>query len=148
MRPAAPPSPVRPSPAAGVTALDLTKLTGRWDALVDRLKADGKMNLASALAHASPAAVTASGVVTIELDEANDFYAHSINTGKGEILAALGAWFGGVERIELRRDDQAPSSPPKRLTDEMVRAERLASLRKRDPVLGAAIDALDLDVVD
>jgi hypothetical protein len=30
----------------------------------------------------------------------------------------------------------------------MVRADRIASLKKRDPVLRAAIDALDLDVVD
>ena len=29
----------------------------------------------------------------------------------------------------------------------MVRTETLAALRKRDPVLGAAIDALDLDLV-
>ena len=39
-------------------------------------------------------------------------------------------------------------SEAKRLTDDMLRQERLASLRKRDPLLGAAIDALDLDVVD
>jgi hypothetical protein len=30
----------------------------------------------------------------------------------------------------------------------MVRAERIASLKRRDPVLSAAIDALDLDVAD
>jgi hypothetical protein len=30
----------------------------------------------------------------------------------------------------------------------MVRADRIAALRKKDPVLRAAIDALDLDVVD
>jgi hypothetical protein len=30
----------------------------------------------------------------------------------------------------------------------MIRAERIAALKKRDPVLGAAIDALDLDVAD
>jgi hypothetical protein len=30
----------------------------------------------------------------------------------------------------------------------MLRSERLTALRKRDPILGAAIDALDLDVVD
>ena len=40
------------------------------------------------------------------------------------------------------------AAPPTRLTDEMVRSERLAALRRRDPVLGAAIDALDLDLVD
>jgi hypothetical protein len=85
--------------------------------------------------------------VTIELDEPNDMYAHSINSGKAEVLTLLREWFS-IERLELRRDDQAPAAPPKRLTDEMVRAERVASLRKRDPVLNAAIDALDLDVAD
>jgi hypothetical protein len=30
----------------------------------------------------------------------------------------------------------------------MVRSERIASLRKQDPVLDAAIDALDLDLAD
>jgi hypothetical protein len=39
-------------------------------------------------------------------------------------------------------------APPARLTDEMARSERLLALRKRDPVLGAAIDALDLDLAD
>ncbi len=35
-----------------------------------------------------------------------------------------------------------------RVTSETVRAERLASLRARDPVLDAAIDALDLELLD
>ena len=60
----------------------------------------------------------------------------------------LREWFASVERVDLRRDEQAPSVPPKRLTDEMVRAERIAALKKRDPVLSAAIDALDLEVAD
>jgi len=30
----------------------------------------------------------------------------------------------------------------------MVRADRLNALRRRDPILGGAIDALDLDVVE
>jgi hypothetical protein len=30
----------------------------------------------------------------------------------------------------------------------MVRTDRLNALRRRDPVLGAAIDALDLDLAD
>jgi len=130
-------------------ALDLNKLTGRWDALVERLRDNGKPMLATALAHASPAAVTSAGVVTIELDEPNDIYAHAVSTSRAEIAAALREWFVGVERVELRRDDNAPPPPPpKRLTDEMVRAERIAALRKRDPVLNAAIDALDLEVAD
>jgi len=127
--------------------LELNKITGRWDDLVERLRA-AKPMLASALEHASPIAVTAAGVLTIELDESNDIFAHAITTGRPDIVAVLRDWFPGAERIELRRDEDAAPVPPKRLTDEMVRAERIASLKKRDPVLRAAIDALDLDVVD
>jgi DNA polymerase III subunit gamma/tau len=140
--------PPRVQSVAGIEALDLNKLTGRWDALVDRMRLGGKPMLATALEHSSPVAVTASGLVTIELDEANDIYAHSIGSARGEIIAVLREWFAGVERLELRRDEQAPSAPPKRLTEEMVRAERIAALKKRDPVLSAAIDVLDLEVAD
>jgi DNA polymerase III subunit gamma/tau len=136
----------RPVADAG-EPLDLNKITGRWDALVEGLRA-AKPMLASALEHASPIAVTAGGALTIQLDESNDIFAHAITTGRSEIVSALRDWFPGVERIELRRDEDAVLPPRKRLTDEMVRAERIASLKKRDPVLRAAIDALDLDVVD
>jgi len=140
----------RPPPRPVVDAtelLELSKVTGRWDELVDRLRSVKPM-LASALEHASPVAVTASGVLTIELDESNDIFAHAIATGRPEILVILREWFAGVERIEVRRGEDADAAPPKRLTDEMLRAERIASLKRRDPVLRAAIDALDLDVVD
>lgn len=133
---------------AGVLPLEMSKLTSHWDSVVHRVRSTKPM-LATALAHAMPAALTASGVVTIELDEANDIYTHAIQTGRSEILAALREWFAGVERVELRRDEQAAAPPPpKRLTDEMVRAERVAALRKREPLLDAAIEALDLDVAD
>ncbi|MGE5100301.1 MAG: DNA polymerase III subunit gamma/tau [Deltaproteobacteria bacterium] len=140
----------RPAPRPLVDTsepLELSKVTGRWDDLVERLRG-GKPMLASALEHASPVAVTVNGVVTIELDESNDIFAHAITTGRAEIAGALSEWFSGIERVELRRDEAVATAPPKRLTDEMVRAERIASLKKRDPVLRAAIDALDLDVVD
>ena len=137
-----------PARDAGAEALELTKVVGRWDELVEEMRTNGKPMLATALAHASPIAVTASGVITIELDEANDIYAHAIQTARQDIVVMLGEWFANVTRLELRRDDQAPTAPPKRLTDEMVRAERIASLKKRDPVLRAAIEELDLDVSD
>jgi DNA polymerase III subunit gamma/tau len=137
-----------PAPRGGAEALEVARVVGRWDELVERMRAGGKPMLATALSHASPLAVTASGVITIELDEANDIYAHAIQTARQDVVAALGEWFATVTRLELRRDDQASSAPPKRLTDEMVRAERIASLKKRDPVLRAAIEELDLDVSD
>jgi DNA polymerase-3 subunit gamma/tau len=147
---AAPVPVVDPRPQARLErdTLELAKIVGKWDELVERMRSGGKPMLASALLHASAVAVTADGVVAIELDEPNDIYAHAINTGRGDIVATLGEWFDGITRADLRRQDAAPSAPPKRLTDEMVRAERIASLKRRDPVLSAAIDALDLDVAD
>ncbi len=149
--PAAPaaPRPVPPAPVAGGGAVpDLNALTGRWDDLIEGVRAGGKPMLASALSHTSVASVNRDGVVTIELDEANDIFAHSITTARTDILGALRRWFPGVTRVELRQDENAPAAPPKRLTDEMIRADRVAALRKKDPVLNAAIDALDLDVAD
>jgi hypothetical protein len=139
----------QPIPAAvGAEPLDLSKLTGRWDALVERLRVGGKPMLATSLEHSSPVSVTSNGVVTIELDESNDIYAHAIGSARTEIAVVLREWFAGVDRVELRRNEQTPTAPPKRLTEEMVRAERIAALKKRDPVLSAAIDALDLEVAD
>jgi DNA polymerase-3 subunit gamma/tau len=135
-------------PPHPLESLDLNKVVGKWDALVEKLRTSGKPMLATALEHSSVVAVSSAGVVTIELDEPNDIYAHAISTARADIAATLRDWFAGAERVELRRDDGKVAPPPKRLTDEMIRAERIAALRKRDPILNAAIDALDLEVAD
>jgi hypothetical protein len=64
----------------------------------------------------------------------------------GELLGVARARFPGVTRIALVRGDRA--APSLRLTDVALREQRVASLRKRDPVLGAAIDELDLELLD
>jgi hypothetical protein len=38
--------------------------------------------------------------------------------------------------------------PPQRLSDDQLRSERAQMLRAKDPILGAAIDALDLELLD
>ena len=136
------------SPVAAQVPLDLNVLAGRWDQLVDRVRAAGMGVLAAALQNAMPSAVSTrdGGEVTVRLDEANPFHAQAIEEKRSEILAILREWFTGVSRITVMSEAQAAA--PKRLTDEMIRSERLAKLRQRNPVLGAAIDVLDLDVVD
>jgi hypothetical protein len=138
----------RAAPAAAHEPLDLARLTGRWDELVARLHAEGKRVLASALEHALPATVTAGGELALELEEPNEFIARAIETGRQDVVAALQEWFPQVGAVRLRQDPAKAVTPPTRLTDEMVRNDRLAALRKRDPALGAAIDALDLDVIE
>jgi DNA polymerase-3 subunit gamma/tau len=129
--------------------LELNSVVGRWDELVERLRADRKTILASAMEHATPVAITARGELTVQFDHPNDFLRQAFEAGRSDLLGVLREWFSGVTRVQLyRENDTAPEQPPKRLTDEMVRNERLSALRKSDPLLGAAIEALDLDVVD
>lgn len=144
-RASAPPVPPSGKPA---DTLDLSRVTGRWDELVARLRADGKRVLASALEHALPVAVTAGGDLSIELDEPNEFLAQAIDAGRAEVLGVLRQWFAGVRVVRLRQSPERTTAAPTRVTDEMVRADRLNSLKKRDPILGAAIDELDLDVIE
>ncbi len=126
---------------------DLNRLVERWDELVRAIRATGKSVAATALEHAAPLAVDARGEVTIGLDEANLIYEQALDTVKGELLSLLRQWFGGVHRVRVRAADAA-ATPPARLTDAMARTERLTALRRRDAVLGAAIDALDLELAD
>jgi hypothetical protein len=125
----------------------VNRLLERWEDLVAALRAGGKSMCATALEHAAPVAVNARGDVTIALDEANPIYEQALEAAKGEMAGVLRQWFGGIQRVAVRAAATG-SVPQARLTDEMVRSERLSALRRRDPVLGAAIDALDLDLAD
>jgi DNA polymerase III subunit gamma/tau len=153
-RQASPPmSAPQPASVARETAValsappDVNRVAERWDDLVAALRAAGKSVCATALEHAAPVTVNARGEVTIALDEANPIYEQALESANGELAGLLRQWFGGVQRVSVR-PTVASSAPPARLTDEMARSERLAALRRRDPVLGAAIDALDLDLAD
>ena len=150
-RPAQTSAQPKPAPVEAIgdrPPLDASMLTGRWDELVSRLRQGGKTLIATALEHAVPTVVTARGDVTVSLDEPNDFYARAIQSGATEIVAVLREWFSPVERVQLEGVSKQPAAPPKRLTDEDVKAQKLEALKKRDPILKAAIEMLDLEVID
>jgi hypothetical protein len=104
--------------------------------------------LASALQHAMPISITAAGDITIELDTSHEYLAPAVESGRSDIIAAIRQRFPDARAVKLRQDPERAAVAPARVTDEMVRTDRLNSLRRRDPILGAAIDALDLDVID
>jgi DNA polymerase III subunit gamma/tau len=135
---------------ARVALPEINAITGRWDELVARVRASGKSLLAAAIEASSPATVTSAGELTIVLDEPNDFHERALESGKAEVLAALSDWFDGLTRVTVRRENstRAQQASPKRVTDEMVKADRLTILKKQHPALGAAIDVLDLEIVD
>ena len=58
---------------------------------------------------------------------------------------------GGGSPLSAMRSAMEASSqgaPPQRLSDDQLRSERAQMLRAKDPMLGAAIDALDLELLD
>jgi hypothetical protein len=120
-------------------------LAERWEEIVDRARAARPL-VASALAAALPTAVTGAGVVTIELQEANEAYQLALENGRDDVLTALRVVAPGATRLVVRSPDGP--APIERVTTESVRAERLASLAKRDPALGAAISELDLELME
>ncbi|MBA3557863.1 MAG: DNA polymerase III subunit gamma/tau [Gemmatimonadaceae bacterium] len=131
--------------------VDLNNLVERWGDVLGALVASGRAVLATALENSLPTAVSRQGVVTIELDPPNDFHEKAIAAGSREILAAIDTIFSGATKVLARpaatsRGDA--TAAPKRLTEEAVKVERIANLRKRDPTLSAAIDTLDLELLD
>ena len=150
-------SPPPPTPAiaarpgsAGATAAgipDVNRLVERWDELVAAMRGAGNSLAATALEHAAPVAVTVKGEVTIALDEANPIYEQALGKDEQDVTRSLRTLFPGVQRVIIRAA-AGSSAPPTRLTGEMVRVERLTAMRRRDPVLDRAIDALDLDLTD
>jgi DNA polymerase-3 subunit gamma/tau len=126
--------------------LDLNRLAEHWDDVVEAVRASGRGMVASALAEATPAAVTVSGLVTVSVG--SDALADAIQNGAESILLALRGLFEGVEKLAVHGLEGGQSAAPRRLTAEDVIANRVVMLRKRDPVLDAAIDALDLRLLE
>ena len=149
-QPAAAPPRVSAAPevaSANSNMPDVDELKARWDAITSALRAMGKNMGATALGRAEPVAVSAAGDVTIALDEPNPIYEQALDALKADIASLIGKEFGGVKRV-LVRASTGVAAPQARLTDEMVRAERLSAMRRKDPVLDRAVDALDLDLAD
>ncbi len=140
----APSRPRPPGARASLELLSLNRLVERWSEIIDSLRAEGRNMLAAVLERGGPVAVNGRGEILLELDDAQG-NEQAISNGAGHLLAAIGAIMNGASRVSVR-----PAVPvaPKRLTEESLKSERLAKLRKRDPALDAAVDALDLELID
>jgi len=147
------PSPSAPQrvapPVAGrstVSASDLNAVAGVWDDIVAGIRRDRPF-IATLLEHALPVSASGNGTLVLQVD------APAVQEGlaakSNEVIAAMAPWIAGLQKINTRlAGDAINAGPAPRMTVETVRSETLAALRKRDPVLGAAIDSLDLDLVD
>jgi DNA polymerase III subunit gamma/tau len=136
----------RPAPRPELRPLDINRLAEWWDDVVDAVNADGRALLSSTLTHATPTAVTAAGLVTLTV--ASEAHAEIITAGEGSVLAALRRRFEGVQRLAVRTVAPSADMAPRRLNETAVKADRMAMLRKQSPLLDAAVEALDLELLD
>ena len=135
-----------PATVQAPAPLDLNEVVERWDDTLVALRRDRPM-IAGLLEHAIPSGVTANGVLTLQLD--NGALPDGLVKRSNELTEALAPHIPGITRLIVRAPEgKTRGVPPKRLTAESVKTDTLNSLRKRDPVLSAAIEALELDLLD
>ena len=125
---------------------DLYRIVAGWDEVHGVLKAQGRSMLAALLARVQPVAVTAGGALTIECDDPADFSV--VTDGLPQITEALRGTMPYITRVQVKPPPDGVPAARERLTTEAVKQERVASLSKQDPVLGAAVNALDLELLE
>ena len=139
----------RPASPVGATASvpDLHRVVDEWDAVITALKAQGRGMLAAMLARVQPTAVTAAGLLTLECDDPGDYPV--VTDGLSQVTEALRQVLPSIMRVQVKPPpDGVPDAPRERLTTEGVKQERVKSLSKHDPILGAAVEALDLELME
>ena len=136
------------TPASTPAALTAESLAKSWGDVVARVRGDTQSRLlAAALDAAIPTLGPAPGEVTLRFADSNEIYQRAVEAGRAELLAALRYAFTDFARVSLGGDTPV-APPPRRMTAEAVKADAVATLRKKDAVLGAAIDALDLELIE
>lgn len=149
-QPEAPLAPAGPLPAAttppsaGASPPPVAHLTERWGEVADAAKALGRVAISAVLHQATPVAVSAAGLLTLEVPD--DASRQALEGGQADVLAAARTLWPAVARIGVRLAPGAEG--PRRMTAEAIRAERTERLRRAHPGLAAAIDALDLELLD
>ncbi|MGH7710502.1 MAG: hypothetical protein ACREOG_04430, partial [Gemmatimonadaceae bacterium] len=142
-----PNDPPRASATQPATSVDLATVERRWDEFRSAVRRE-KPVLATFVDKATPVAVTPSGALMLDVTDAQA--RESLNVRLGDLAALARSHFGAVTQVLLLDGgaNPTPTETAARLTPSSIRSETIAALRKRDPVLNAAIDELDLELLD
>jgi DNA polymerase-3 subunit gamma/tau len=138
----------RPAAAVPNAPLTLEAIAGKWDDFRAAVRRERPV-LATFVDKASPYAVTPSGALMLEVSDAQA--RDSLRERANDLAALARSHLGVVSQVLLRDVPAAPTSEPApaaRMTPSSIRSDTVASLRKRNPVLNAAIDELDLELLD
>src|SRR5437667_5290946 len=141
-----------PHPDAPETGpLTLDRLRALWPRIADDART--KSPMLGALLQVTEVVGVDAGAVTIRLLDTNPVHAEGLERQREALSQLVARYLTGPVRINLEgaegagsRERSAPR--PTRLTEEGARAERLKTLRAQDPTLNAAVDALDLELLE
>ncbi len=132
--------------------LTASRLLALWPSIVSRARASSPM-LGTMLADAR--VVSAAGD-TVTLAAAG--HGEGLEHKRDAIGKIIGEWVTGAVRVVVGEGGRGtgdgspvaapPPSRPDRLTEATANLERLKVLRAKDPTLGAAVDALDLELLE
>jgi DNA polymerase-3 subunit gamma/tau len=143
------PFPLPPSPALPPEKGPLT--VDRLRALWPHVIADARVKspMLGALLRVSEVAGVEGGTITLRLLDTNAVHAEGLERQRDALAQLVGRYGTEPVRIVLQGagSGERPAPRPPRLTEEGARAERLEALRAKDPGLSAAVDALDLELL-
>ncbi|HYU28085.1 MAG TPA: DNA polymerase III subunit gamma/tau [Gemmatimonadales bacterium] len=116
-----------------------------WAHVISDARAKSPM-LGSLLAEADVVGVDGR-VVTLRPGHA--IHAEGLERQRDAIAQSLGRYVSEAPRVKVVAGSAPPpAAPPERITEQGANAERLKSLRAKDPTLSAAVDALDLELLE
>ena len=150
----APAAPSRPAPAPETTSprsvvqvpFSEEGLRQAWPDVVEAARQESRF-LGEALAACRVGSV-APPLVRIEIDPEQGVLLGAIERGQATVESLLSARVGAPVAVAVRAGSSDPETVPRRLSPVAMRAERLKGLRGVDPALDAAVDELDLEIVD
>ena len=126
----------------------LESITAQWPDLVAAVR-ERSVLIGEALAATTPAGFEA-GELRLSAAPDRALIVEGVTRQRGLVEEVLAGVLGLPVRIAMAvgAAGTAQASRHKRLTDSDLRAEKLARIRKLDPSLDIAADALDLEIVD
>ncbi len=139
---------VRGLPEPGPLTLD--RLRALWPQIIADARASSQL-LGALLATTEVAAVEGT-TATIRPLEDNPVHAEGIERQREALARLVGRYVIGPVRVVFAGPEgtggATPRARPVRLTEDAARADRLMRLRANDPGLSAAVDALDLELLE
>ena len=140
-----PQSPAPHSPPGQKLEPTIDNVRSAWPSIVADARAKTPL-LGSLLAEAEVVAVEGR---TVSIRPGHAVHAEGLERQRETIAQSLGRFVSEAPRVKVESGGaSAPKLAPERLTEQGASAERLKSLRAKDPTLSAAVDALDLELLE